>query len=55
MSCRRNGLRKQVTEAKGRPLELRRKREARITHLGKRGVGGSAGVLQRESHTHSLS
>ena len=31
-----HGLRKQVTEVKEGPLELRRKREARETHLGER-------------------
>ena len=40
MSGGRNGLRKQVTEAKGGPLELRREEEARKTYLGaRRGVG----------------
>ena len=38
MSCRRNGLRKQVTEAKGGPLEPR-ERQDKQTYLGK-GQGG---------------
>ena len=37
MSQRRNGLRKQVTEEKEGPLDLRRKREARKTCLEQEG------------------
>ena len=44
MSCRRNGLREQVTEAKVGPLQLRRKRKARKAHLGER-VGAAADVF----------
>ena len=48
VTYRRNGLRKQVTEAKEGPLESRRKREARKTRLGG-GVGKGTGVLHKES------
>ena len=41
MSFRGNGLRKQITEAKGGPLELRRKREARKICLGGHLVTGT--------------
>ena len=37
MSDRINGLRKQITEAKEGPLELRRKREIREMHLERGG------------------
>ena len=49
MSCRRNGLREQVTKAKEGTLELRRKR-GRETAPGGKEVGESAGALHRESH-----
>ena len=43
MSCRRNGLRKQVTEVKEGPLELQRKREARKRSLDREGKGKGVG------------
>ena len=49
MSCRRNGVRKQVTEAKRGPLELRRKREAR-KRAWTSGVRKGICVLHRESN-----
>ena len=51
MSCGRNGLRKQVTEAKEGPLELRRERPG-IRAQGKE-VGKGAGKLHGESHPGS--
>ena len=39
MSCRRNGLREQVAEAKGGPLELRRERGKDIKPRGGGGEG----------------
>ena len=47
MSGRRNGLRRQVTEATEGPLELGREREAGKSCLGKR-VGGNVCGLQRD-------
>lgn len=39
MSCRRNGTRKQITEAKEGPLEFRRERERQGKHPGGTGWG----------------
>ena len=54
MSCRRNGLRKQVTEAKEGPLELGREKGKghKPGGLGARGRGGERHywASRRESH-----
>ena len=55
MRHRRNGLRKQGTEAKEGPLELRRKKEARKMHLGERGGERLRCAPQRESQKGPLS
>ena len=53
MSCRRNGLRKQVTEAKEGPVELRRERGKENGTCGEE-VGKDVGVLHMESHAAFL-
>ena len=56
VSCRGNSLRKQVTEAKEGPLELRRKtRKTCLRHAWGKGVGKGLGVLRRESRAGPLS
>ena len=56
MSCRRHGLRKQVTEAKEGPMELGRMREARKPCQGeKEREGGKAWVGSwKEEHPSFL-
>ena len=55
MSYRRNGLRKQVTEAKEGPLELRKEKERQGKCAWGEAVGKGVGMLHRDQFIYSKS